>query len=509
MKASYLSPLPRVLLAAVIVLVFFCIAWFIQLNQTPLHWDFAGNVLNTLDYQNFIENKSWVKLFTYYRFYYPPLVFILMAFFSTVFGLSALSIFLFNSLLLCLLFFATWKFCQWFLKDELSGAASIVLLLSLFVSGQVLNVKFWELMLDAPALIFTLISYYVLVYCLHKNEFGYREAFVFSGIVSFAFLTKWTTMMYLMVPLVVLVLQSLRKRNYLPLGLFAGATSLFAGAWYIYHGGQLWEQVSFYASQYGKLRGDPGGLDGVLFYLSGFWLVSRWFLGFVIAGLFIVAARLRALTIEIQTRWAWWIVIPLSLVVSLVLLLGVFSNNDPTFRYVFPTFVIVYWWIHMGLNRILDLPLRRIMNILVICFSLLRLAMYLPTPDMRPYVIAQWQKDYAGAPSQSLAYFFEDDMSMFHYNNIALFHRQLARGGDVWFANSFEDPSAVFTCRLPRPPMQIAVYRNSQGSEVPIYGRVSFFQTCPKEITDQYVVTRVYENHPETLTILTRATAAE
>lgn len=454
-----------IFLFLVLLTLFSYFSCFITRNATPPHWDYAGNLLNSLDYLEIIQQKDYLSIFTYYRFYYPPLVYWVMGLFFWSFGYRPQLILVFNFVLL-----TTTVICFYFLlvnllKNKLSALNGSLLLIVFLLLGHTNNFKtmIWELMLDFPYFCFVLLAYFSLFFVFRKKRLFWTT--IFSIASSCAMLTKWTAIIYLVIPTILFVWYCLKEHNSKSFIVWMFLTPLMVAPWYIYHFKQLWPQLSYYSSVLGLERQDAQGVNSLFNYLR---ILIRLPPQLYILGIFTVILCL--LNLKSMPRLSrLQIIFSLSLTgLPIFFLSFVFSNKDE--RYVFPLFVSLYLLIFLKISEVLDK--HKFYNLTLFMIILITIASNLPKPDRNQYLYNLWFKQLEQKTLPEVAYYFEDDNVKFNYNNVELKHRIMKLKGiniESSLLNSYSERSRINTCEVDiKKPTFIAVYKSNHTDETNI-----------------------------------------
>ncbi len=467
---------------------------FVNLDKTPPHWDYAGNLLNSLDYVDIFEKKDWVQLVVYSRFYYPPLLFILMAIFIKLLGYAETTVVLLNFSFLLVLLIAIFRFIKSQL-DEFTAITSAVLTIALIMNGITMRTKLWELMLDFPLMVATMVSYCVFFSETLRGNFTFGRGLRLGILCAVALLIKWTALVLLLIPVVFYCFAAFRHRRVgAVLGLFV-ATLTLAGTWYAFQVHWLLPELWFYALNFGSLRGDPQGLSGFGFYLNKFIEFSNWIIflllpliwGFISAVFRKDKHELRfKANIDRKERLTLWIN-GLNIIFPLTILFFVFTNKD--YRYLFPSFVFIYFVAHWYLIKLTPVAKRRLVNTAVIIIAIVRVISYLPSANTREFPIDKAFENLDRYQPKRVAYFFEDNSDYFNFNNLMLRYRELAHfkgeQREYFFLNTYARDMS-HSCMFKERPEMIIVYSDIQRASTNPGEHVTFETTCPKDLTTNY-----------------------
>lgn len=468
---------------------------FVNLDKTPPHWDYAGNLLNSLDYVDIFERKDWVQLVVYSRFYYPPLLFILMGIFIKLLGYAETTVVLLNFTFLLVLLITVFRFIKSQL-DELTAITSAALIIALVVNGITMRTKLWELMLDFPLMVVTMVSYCVFFSETLRGNFTFGRGFRLGILCSVALLIKWTALVLLLIPVVFYCFEAFRHRRAgTVFGLFV-AIGILAGTWYAFQAHWLFPKLWFYAINFGSLRGDPQGLSGFGFYLNKFMEFSNWIIflllpliwGFISAGF---KKDKHGLHFRVNTdrkeRLSLWIN-GLNIIFPLIILSFVFTNKD--YRYLFSSFVFIYFVAHWYLIKLMPVAKRRLVNTAVITIAIIRAVSYLPLPNTSEFPIDKAFKSLDRYQPKRVAYFFEDNSDYFNFNNLMLRYRELAHfkgeQRNYFFLNTYAGGDKIHSCMFKEKPEMIIVYSDIQHASTNPSEHVTYETTCPKDLTINY-----------------------
>lgn len=289
-------------LTTYISVFFIAFIFYILYDNTPPHWDGGRHYYNSFRYwdlfmNSFLSIKENGKLdaisgiFGQY-FFYPPLYYYVSIPFALIFGRTYDSILLSNIVWIILFIYSTYKLLNLFKFNRFGKVLPILFLLSSpFFIGQ-----FRETMIDLPALAITLYLFYRLEVFIRIQTTSNFLFVAFS--LPLTILTKWSTIIYLPLLLVLYVVRYLwinLKNKTLRVQRIIGYSIILifgfmggAGWWYMVRLTQIYIDLKNSAINFGIGEGDPQGigLDSLLYYVKIFineYLWMTWVLFITVA----------------------------------------------------------------------------------------------------------------------------------------------------------------------------------------------------------------------------------
>ncbi len=324
----------------------------------------ATHLSNSLTYFNrFNLSQLFEYIFTY-RFY-PPLVYWNASIYLSLFGFSIPTAILSNFTFLLILSYSTYELGKEFWSKSVGLLATVFLLATpMFVS------QFKEFQIDAPLSAMVALA---LVLLIKTREFSSEKRSIVFGIVfGLGLLTKWTFLLFMILPLFTALFLTLRsvinkKRELFRVrnAIFSGLVAyLVSGFWYLSNLRNL--RIDVVASlQSGIKEGDPlvGSLESNLYYFFNL-INSQLYLVpvlFFLTGLFFLYYKRDAINLRKNLYL-------LTFIFGAVLIFTFLRNKDA--RYTLPILsavaVVSTFWLNF-----LKEKQRLVLSILLIGYSIL------------------------------------------------------------------------------------------------------------------------------------------
>lgn len=187
---------PKTLLYLFLAFIFICNVIWIGLDNTLPRWDPVGHTLATFRYYQMFTGKIPFNEFFSISTYYPPGIYIILAFVMVLFNFS------YPGLLLCItVFFILLLYGVYILTKCISQNAWIALFVTISVAflHSILQSS-REYLLEIPLMSF-IIWTYIYLYKTYKH-YTVTSAIILSLFIAFTLLTKWTSIIYLLVPII-------------------------------------------------------------------------------------------------------------------------------------------------------------------------------------------------------------------------------------------------------------------------------------------------------------------
>jgi 4-amino-4-deoxy-L-arabinose transferase-like glycosyltransferase len=249
----------------VLLLLFLSIGnatWF-QLGGRPLHWDSAIHLSESLNANRVGEDtiRPYWKQFLYVSWYYPPFVSYASIPFYRLFGESEFTGSLIMSFFLVLLVASVYGIAlQFFDQDVAIISAFLISMCSIVIEFS------RDFMLDLPLASMVALSMFLLY---ASREFKNTFVSTLFGIsLGLGFLTKWTFIFFLAIPLLCVFLQTIKRtperfvhiRNLL-LSILVGTA--ISAPWYLVH------ILQILMGRLGELgRGERSIFHDIIYYLE-------------------------------------------------------------------------------------------------------------------------------------------------------------------------------------------------------------------------------------------------
>lgn len=469
---------------------------FVRDDRTPPHRDFASHLTNVLFYRELMQTHQWKDLINSY-FYYPPAVYFEFIPFAGLFDLKMAIVF-YNFVLLGILLVVVVCASYLILKDSLFGLLSALLLLLIVLSPadpyDPWVIKLWEFMLDWPLTVFVLITILSIYSVISLRRRSQRLSSTIGFLVGLSILTKWSAIFFLVVPVFHFLFVLCRRKKKDSVIAFLLAVLVTGGWWYLLHWKELLHSfVEF--SQDGVREHDPQGLfPGMLYYISLFKYLIRWFWIFPVVML--IARFFRA--IQTSYRKAEWSISTAILVPFLIF--SLLTNKDQ--RYLFPVFLLITL---ISLLVIWKRASARLQGIIVFFIVIRAFSVFThltPAPNTEISLFDKLTSFLEAHEGSTIAYFFEEDTPTFNYPNVR-FAEKMKRARNALdepiFLN-YDGSSPSDSCRGHSPDYIVV------QAPPPAYLRstsdVSFEIACSPEVIDRYqVVERWFSSDGESVRI--------
>jgi hypothetical protein len=253
------------LILLLLLLLFLLIAnviWF-QLGGRPLHWDSAVHLIESLNANRVGEDtaRPYWKQFLYVSWYYPPFVSYVSVPFYMLLGESEFTgLLVMGSFLLILVTSVYGIALRIFDQDVAIISAFLVSMCPIVIDFS------RDFMLDLPLASMVALSMFLI---LASNEFTNTRVSILLGIsLGCGFLTRWTFLFFLVIPVLYAFFQTIRKtsersvrvRNLL-LSIFVGAVT--SAPWYAVH------IVQILTGRLGELgQGERSLFHNIVYYLE-------------------------------------------------------------------------------------------------------------------------------------------------------------------------------------------------------------------------------------------------
>ncbi len=413
---------------------------FARADTTPFLTDESIHLFNALDYLDHIRTGNLSSVLNAYHFY-PPLTYLAFDAWAMGFGISKLSITLFNMSVIGLGLVGVWF---------LGLGNTVLMLLSAYVLLSLRPATLiypWAFMLEIPSAVMILSAVSLMTAAVMRRDTRQRTVLLAALLSGASLLIKWSALIFLITPVGWFV-RSLPGNKRLLFFLLSGALLL----WYPIHWPTLFRDLSTYAITIGLRREDLLGWRGVVFYLD-----------YILRSSPIVIVLLVALLVWKPKipKIVWWILgIPLAVAMLL-------PNKDE--RFLFPFLIVFVAAFSFFLARS---SARKAMglSLLVGLYVFIRLLFFYPAPETRIFAIDKIPKE------SNQWYFFEDPSPYFNPFNVRLSARLNAIPYYQVNQNTFFEPGTTgVTCDFPSQPFTLVV-----------------FSSPPRRYPDRFVTPAVY-----------------
>lgn len=210
------------------------IAWY-ELGGRPQHWDSAIHTNLSIE-ANRIFNNNEQNIFTgllNVSWYYPPFTYYSSILFYRLLGETGFTVIIFMSFFLLLLCYSVFKIGS-ILYNEKAGLTGAFLAA---VSPIILEFS-RQYMLDLPLAALTALSVWLLLSSDHFSK--WKESIFFGAAIGFGFLTKWTFILFILLPLLYEMKKAFSKTEGKRKNVWKMAASFLVSAiiflpWYITH----------------------------------------------------------------------------------------------------------------------------------------------------------------------------------------------------------------------------------------------------------------------------------
>ncbi len=287
---------------------------WILLDKSPLAWDQAGHTLISFDLVDFFKGQGQVNFFQISD-YYPPLAHLIVALIMIFTG----PLLLIGPLVVTGFFLMAISFLYLYTK-EVFNDGKIAIFSALFFSFlPVVYSQSRNFLLEIPLIALILGSLYFLE--KSKKFANLRTSLLATIFLSFALLTKWVAIVYLLIPIII----SLKKIHLKNLFISLGTVALISLPWYLINFTNILNRakVSFTAEAV-----DPQALLSIpnfTYYLSILVNFHLTWLGIILL--------LVAIPVLIYTKREKGILITV-VIFSIYLIFTFIPNKDP--RYILP-----------------------------------------------------------------------------------------------------------------------------------------------------------------------------
>lgn len=299
-----------------LLLVFHLLAnliW-ILLDKSPLSWDQVGHTLTVFNFLDFFKGQSSVSFFQISD-YYPPLVHIIVSLVMIITG----PLLIIGPLVVTIFFLAAIFFLYLYAR-EIFDDERVAFIAALFFSFlPIIYGQSRTFLLEIPLLALTLGSLYFLEKL--KKFSTLRNSFFATMLLSFALLTKWVAVIYLLIP----VVTSLKISKFKNLALSFGAIVLISLPWYLVNFTTILNRAKVSLS---AETADPQ----VLFSLQNFIYYLQLLANFHLTWLGMILLLL-AIPVFIYFKKEKGIIIT-AIIVFIYLIFTLIPNKDP--RYILP-----------------------------------------------------------------------------------------------------------------------------------------------------------------------------
>ncbi|MBI3485356.1 glycosyltransferase family 39 protein [Candidatus Daviesbacteria bacterium] len=354
-----------VLLLSIIIFHWLLNLYWLKLNNAPIPWDPAAHSLITLNIADSIKSLNFLGIINSSN-YYPILVHFLAAIFIIPFqlltnnGLFLVRLLqLFGSVSLIFTIISVFLYTKEFTKNKNLAIFSTIIF-SLF---PIIYADSKWLYLDIPLVGMLMIC----LYFLEKSDFLIKKKtsilfFIFAG---FVLMTKWTGVVYLIIPLVAAFIKILKKNEFkkslaiLIPGLFI--FSLIILPWYLTNFSSLLSQTRI------NIIGEEGAKPADVLSWESITLYLKLFVNYQVTpliGLVFIISSVYLLKIKNK-----FVTFPLIMIIFAYVSFTLIGNKDP--RYTMPTLPFVGLIIGLFFHELKDKLFQTILILILIFYCLI------------------------------------------------------------------------------------------------------------------------------------------
>lgn len=260
--------LPMLLVTATFVLA--NIIWSVYDHALP-DWDCAEHILNGLAYKDLLKhpklfNADWIHTFLSVNYLYPPATYVLSGLTKLVFGISPWVDGLLKAFYQAVLCLSIYGLTKDLLKSRIAATMAVISI-NLYPQTSIYS---HQLMLDFPMLAMVALAVWCLIAWQEKATT--KNTICLGLAIGLACLTKQLAGAFLLVPVLIVLINTLAKRQFDKTGklLLAGAiAAVMALPWFLTAYPALQKLAAYNTTSLGY-KGISLGFGGVLtYYLSG------------------------------------------------------------------------------------------------------------------------------------------------------------------------------------------------------------------------------------------------
>jgi len=301
------------------------------MNTRPPHWDMARHLYTAEQYSGLMRGGNKLSLLLSY-FYYPPLVYWLLALSFILLGHSIFVAVLVNSIWLLILTVAFASIAKTVNRSR-AAIFALIFFLTLPLVGSITK----EVQLDLP--LSAMVATNLALIIKTKNFSSYNWSLLYGIVFGLGMLTKWTFIAFAAWPLlisIICILKSQNRREKLK-NLFLASLLIYgiSAPWYLHNYYSLRIDFGANATSAGVREGDPAvsslmGLSWYPRYILDYYLRLPWLL-ICIASFYLVLSK------KIKRVLSHDLLLILSTAVGGLIVFTFLRNKD--IRYIMPIFV--------------------------------------------------------------------------------------------------------------------------------------------------------------------------
>ena len=456
---------------------------FIRIDQSPPHWDYATHINHTIDILLAFKKGGVRSVIPYYS-YYPPLIYYIAAIPISVIGVNELIFLFINLICFTILILGTRLFLRSSLsKDDALISSLLILTIIMMRSGQN-NLKYWEFMLDIPVTV-VILSLYYSVYLFFKNKTppNLKNSTYMGLLSSAALLIKWTSLIYILVPVVFYSHNLIKTKKWKHFWIFTSILVVLTLPWYLVHFKTLTTDLLQNAFTQGIIEQDSQGISSLIDYIySLINSISTPVLLLLTAGL------IRSFSNKsVINRNQLYYLNLLFLLIPSIFFIFILSNKDP--RYVYPILLLAPILLVKYTIPKLKQSERFLYFLILLILVFKNVFTFLPPPEIPTSTLSLTDSYLTKNNIKSVGYFFENDSPTFNFANVELLHKinlfNKTEFSEHFFINNFSGQNIQYSCHFPYDPDVIAVYTSSQNHLI-FSPQLSYEKQCSNNFKSKY-----------------------